>query len=449
MAILTATTATACQGAQGVIILSQVGAGHASYYWTVVDANNTDYGGAFDPASLPLAVEVPNGDYTVRVYADDNGSLSASTVRTYTLACAAGGGGGGCDLVLLSAMPTAPTTADGLGSVAITYSTSSASSVDVDAVHATTGYVYSSYVGGLGGLTGGSGVLPNLPSGEYALRVLLDQQQSCQATGTFTIADGPPAPDPSLAEPARWEPVGGVLPNPVRLKVEANLTDALGAPRPGLHVEVELWRPGATAAFATFRATVRAAVQYVDAAPYLRAELVAAQRYPATSSSPLIDSDACLRFCYRFRVVDGAGAEPWQTRAGERHAVLAALPRATDTMARYVADGTGYVASSFRSGEAVQFVGFPLEVSVLLPLVINLSRFVEWRYLDQAGQEVEIRSYALSASLPAGYLRISLPANPPLAAASVEVAVVDTDRSTTSLPGEPGFLLTDNGRLKL
>jgi hypothetical protein len=97
-----------------------------------------------------------------------------------------------------------------------------------------------------------------------------------------------------------------VLPNPVLLKVEATLLTA-GVARAGLHVEVELLVDGKV--FATFRATVRTAIQHIDAAPYLRAQLVALQRYVATATAPLIDEDAVLRFNYRYRVVDKA-AEP-------------------------------------------------------------------------------------------------------------------------------------------
>ena len=91
MALLTATTSSACQGAQGIITLSQVAAGHARYYWTVIDAGNTDFGGDVDPSQLPYELPVPNGDYSVRVYADDNGPISASTTRPYSLACTGGG----------------------------------------------------------------------------------------------------------------------------------------------------------------------------------------------------------------------------------------------------------------------------------------------------------------------------------------------------------------------
>ncbi|MGI4872074.1 MAG: hypothetical protein ACRYFX_12955 [Janthinobacterium lividum] len=270
-------------------------------------------------------------------------------------------------------------------------------------------------------------------------------------TGEFTINPAPdlPPPDPSVNDPARWEPVGGVLPNPVLLQVEAKLTDAAGVPRPGLHVEVELWRPAALAAFATFRATVREAVQFVDAAPYLRAQLVAAQRYPATQLTPLLDADAALRYSYRFRVVDSNGPDYWQPRAGERYAVLAALPMAADTMAPYVADTTGRVASIFPDGEVVQFVGCPLEVSVLLPPA-TVARYAEWRYLDAYGQQVEIRSYALPASVPAGMLRLPMPDNPLPHAATVQVSIIDTDRHTMTNPPLPGgYLLTDHGRLQL
>jgi hypothetical protein len=335
-----------------------------------------------------------------------------------------------CDLVLLSATPTAPTRVGSLGYVAITYSTSSASPVNADAVHSNGG-IYSNYAldsgGGLGGFRDGRGTLYGLPTGKYSLRLHLAEQPDCQATGTFTVAEGAAPSDPSLTQPTSWQPVGGVLPNPVPLPIEANLVDAAGLPRPGLHVEVELWRPAAVAAFVSFRATVRQASQTVDAAPYLRAELIALQRYAAAASQPLIDADASLAYTYRYRIADRTGAEPWVVRAGVRYAVLAALTGAADTMAPYVADGTGKVASLFPDGEGVQFVGYPFEVSVLLPPATS-TRYAELRYLDALGQPVEIRSYALASTLPAGMLRIPLPNNPPVCASAVEVSIRDDNR---------------------
>jgi hypothetical protein len=249
---------------------------------------------------------------------------------------------------------------------------------------------------------------------------------TCQDKVVFTIPGYADLVDPSLADAPRWEPVGGVLPNPVLLKVEASLLTA-GVARVGLHVEVELIEDGK--AFASFRATMRTATQYVDAAPYLRAQLVALQRYDATANAPHIDPDAVLRFSYRYRVVDRTGAEPWQTRARERYAVLAALPLANDTMAPYVADTTGKVASVFPDREGCQFVGLPLEASVLLPPFIGTPRWAELRYLDAYSNPVEIRSYALDVGLAAGMLRIPLPNDPPLCAAFVEVSVRDDNRA--------------------
>ncbi len=92
------------------------------------------------------------------------------------------------------------------------------------------------------------------------------------------------------------------------------------------------------------------------------------------------------------------------------------------------------MASIFPDGEGVQFVGYPLEVSVLLPPP-TVPRWAEWRYLDGYGQEVEIRSRLLPAALPAGMLRIPLPSDPPVRAASVEVSIRDDDRHYTGTGG--------------
>jgi hypothetical protein len=333
-----------------------------------------------------------------------------------------------CDLQFLGVELHPPTTAGGFGYVSVKYST------------ANTGHVLFNVVGpvsrGSSYVQASTGDLYNLPAGDYDYSLRLEDEPGCELTGSFTLDPPAAEPDPTVNDPARWEPVGGVLPNPVLLAIEAALTTTAGTPRPGLHAELELWRPGGLAAFAGFRATVRTASQTIDAAPYLRAQLVALPRYSATASQPLIDLDASLPFYYRFRVVDAASAEAWQTRAGARYAVLAALASATDTMAPYVADGTGKVASIFPDGEACQFVGLPLETSVLLPPATGTPRWAELRYVDAHGDAVEIRTSPLADSLPAGMLRIPLPNDPPVCATAVEVSVRDDNRAFVGTCGK-------------
>jgi hypothetical protein len=456
MASLNAITSYACQGKQGIISVSGIsdapGAPEGGEYsWSVVAASTgMDYGG---PVGGSASVKVPDDSFEVRVYAlYPNSSTGASTPRTYVVDCSDNQTLPTCDLRVISLVPTPATTIGGYGYASLRYATASASKVQWGVV----GPEIRSQVYDV--TNDQSGVL-YLLAGNYEYTLSLVDDPGCKVTGTFEIhqPEETQLPDPSLSDKARWEPVGGVLPNPILLKVEATLTDAAGARRPGLHVEVELWRPAAALAFATFRATVREAPQYVDAAPYLRAELVAAQRYPVSSGSPFIDADAALRFYYRYRVVDKAGAEPWLTRAGERYAVLAALPEATDTMAPYVADGTGQVASVFPDYEGVQFVGMPLEASVLLPPAGDAPRWAELRYLDANRQEIEIRSFALAATLPAGMLRIPLPVDVLPCAAFVEVSIRDDNRAyqgncngiTNPGAGSGGYLLANNGRLRL
>jgi hypothetical protein len=337
-----------------------------------------------------------------------------------------------CDLQIISIIPTPPTSPGGVGFVTVTYSTSSSTPAYVEAVNKVTGGLYANSFADTN--DDKTGVLYGLPVGDYDIIIGLPDNIGCEARAPFSMP-GFTAIDTSLTDAAKWEPVGGVLPNPVLLKVEATLLTA-GVARAGLHVEVELVADGK--AFASFRATVRTATQYIDAAPYLRAELVALQRYAATATAPLIDADAVLRFSYRFRVVDRTGEEPWQTRARERYAVLAALPLATDTMAPYVADATGKVASVFPDGEGCQFVGLPLEASVLLPPFIGTPRWAELRYLDAYRNPVEIRSYPLDVGLAAGMLRIPLPNDPPLCASFVEVSVRDDNRA---FPGNCGHVV--------
>jgi hypothetical protein len=400
----------------------------------VLLVNGTTYSNSFavSDADLPYIVEdLPNDRYTVMVLSNTGPNKGT---RTATVACTpvpASGGGSSCDLQIVSVTPTAPTAAGGFGFVTVVYSTSSHTPAYVQAVSRTNGGLYANSVADT--TDDKTGVLYQLPVDNYTLVVGLPGT-NCEARRDFAVPAFVPVPDPTPAEPARWEPVGGVLPNPVLLDIEAVLVDATRTPRAGLHVDIELWRPGAVATFVGFRATVRAAKQQVDAAPYLRAELLTQQRYAGTVATPFVDGDACLRYTYQYRIVDAASVGPWVVRLGPRYAVLAALPEAADTMAPYVADGTGQVASIFRSGEAVQFVGMPLEVSVLLPPPDG-PRWAELRYLDAWGQAVEIRSLLLADTLPAGMLRIPLPNDPPLCATSVEVSVRDDDRHFASTCG--------------
>lgn len=257
----------------------------------------------------------------------------------------------------------------------------------------------------------------------------------CEVVVELTVPGFAVVADPSLAGPRPWQPVGGVLPNPIALPIEAQLLDFAGNPRPGLYAEVELLQAGATVAFASFRATVRQAAQTVDAAPYLRSQLRAALTYGSPLSQPRLDGPCVVPYTYRYRIGDRQTLGAWQARAGVRYAVLAALPGVADTMQPFVADGAGRVASIFPSGEATQFVGLPLEVAVLLPAPTpGQDRYAEWRYLDGYGRAVEIRSLLLPDGLEAGLLRLPLPPDPPVVAATVEVAIVDEDRSF-SYPG--------------
>nr|GFC82245.1 hypothetical protein [Tanacetum cinerariifolium] len=59
----------------------------------------------------------------------------------------------------------------------------------------------------------------------------------------------------------------------------------------------------------------------------------------------------------------------------------------------------------------------------------DTPRWAELRYLDAYGAAVEIRSYALASTLPAGLLRIPLPDDPPVCATAVEVSVRDDNRA--------------------
>jgi hypothetical protein len=171
-----------------------------------------------------------------------------------------------CDLIVSNVTPTNPTTAGGYGYVTFAYSKADVRGVSVNAVGPVPRVINPVYDAVTAQLT-------DLPAGRYYWVIALTSDGDCQQDGYFTITNLVSPVDDSLNDAPRWEPIDGELSNPLLLSA--------GAPRPGLHVEVELWRPAVVTAFATFRATIREATQYVDAAPYLRAELQALQRYAA------------------------------------------------------------------------------------------------------------------------------------------------------------------------
>lgn len=388
-----------------------------------------------------------------RVYHDGGGGVTFDDEEPDT-----------CDLALTGAQGFAPTSRGGFGYIQLQL-TSSATSVRV---------VVRSDPGGqqVADLTRAPGVIRvvNLLAGGYLLAgsdangcslpqvpVTIPPYQKAGCTIDGATNYDPDATDDDgtcVFAPAEWYAVGGLQPLPVALPVALSLTDTQGARRQNLYAEVELFSAGQATAFASFRRTIRTATDTVDAAPYLRSQLLTQLRYSVVSG-PQRDADAGLVFHYRYRGVDSTGPGPWVDRPLPRYAVLAA-PDATDS------NLLGYTASSASPARPLsafpvptQFVGLPLEVTLLVP-DLSGPLFCQLRYLDALRQELEIRTVAIPPAERGGVVRVALPATPLPCAAFVVAALVDEDHNydgtcasgstTPTLP--PGYLQLP-GRLKL
>ena len=132
MASLSASITQGCAYGAGVLTLTSAsaapGAGSSlDYTWSLFDAAGTNYGGGFDPATLPYEISgLPDGAYTSRVQAVNagNGNTYTTPLTTFTIGCAGGSGGGGgtgggAALVLDALSHTDETVAAGDGTATI------------------------------------------------------------------------------------------------------------------------------------------------------------------------------------------------------------------------------------------------------------------------------------------------------------------------------------------
>jgi hypothetical protein len=312
----------------------------------------------------------------------------------------------------------------------------------------------------------GIGVLCQLTVNEQGGIGFGDIKIGCFAYANFTIpAYAPPALPPDSTE---WFAVGGLLPNPARLTClvssltklatdPANPTGPqLNVARTGLHIELELYRLGVATKFARVRKTVRSTTELVDVARYLRTELAA--RYQYAPRSIARDGDGSLAFTYRYREVDSDGPGQWIDKPATRYAVLAALPNALDPMLAHVGDPVtpGTPQAAFAS--LTHWIGYPLELAILLPGDRAVDLFLEHRYFDVAGNEIAIACWTVPAGPTGGVVRFPHIDYCLACAHKVESALVDADRSYTGscggvvpipAPTTGGFLLVGPGRLKL
>lgn len=283
----------------------------------------------------------------------------------------------------------------------------------------------------------GIGVLCTLTVNEQGGIAFGDIATGCFAQADFTIPDF--AAPPTTPDVTEWFAVGGLLPNPARLACLVTSLATLGPdpanptgpqislPRAGLHLELELFRLGQPDHFARVRKTVRSTTELVDVARYLWPQLAAVYGYAPRSIA--YDPDALLAFTYRYREVDATGAGPWVDKLATRYAVLAGLPGYLDPMRRYVGDPTtpGLPMSSFR--ELVHNIGFPLEVSILIPGDRPVDLYLEHRYFDAGGNEVAIASWTVPAGDVGAMVRFPHIDYAIFCAVKAESALVNIDRS--------------------
>lgn len=288
----------------------------------------------------------------------------------------------------------------------------------------------------------------------------------CFGYANFTIPAyaAPPVPD----DASEWFAVGGLLPNPARLTcLVSSLTKSTTDPanptgpsikvaRAGLHIELELYRYGLPTPFARVRKTVRATTELVDVARYLRTELAA--RYDYAPRTIATDGDGCFCFGYRYREVDADGVGNWVDKPARRYAVLAALPGALDLVTAHLADPAAPGSPQSAFTELTHWIGYPLEIAVLIPGVRPADLFLEHRYFDAAGNVIAIASWTVPAGAVGGLLRFPHIDYCLACAYKAESALVDTDRSFTGdcagvvplpPPASGGYLSIGGGRLKL
>lgn len=258
------------------------------------------------------------------------------------------------------------------------------------------------------------------------------QDGTCFAADVEAVV-GPYVAPAQPPGPPQYFPVGGVLPNPVLMPCTvSSLTTAAGDVRTGLHLELELRRDGVGGAtFATVRKTVRKLQELVDVSVYLRSQLSTLPGY-LPNQGLFRDRATAVGFAYRYREVDSTGPGGWVDCPGTNYAVLAARPPGQLSLARIIAELASYSgwASAFPSGEAVQFVGYPLEVGIIIPdRPANTPTFLEAVYSSAAGQVLEVRTWPVLDTAPAGYYRICLPADPLPCATKLFLAVCNENRA--------------------
>ncbi|RFP65922.1 hypothetical protein D0N36_06880 [Hymenobacter lapidiphilus] len=391
---------------------------------SVLGPNGAEYTDSFAGAAHTFRFS-PVADGAYALSARDQADNEAT--GSYTVSC---GGAGppvpptSCDLVLTDVVTTSATTVGGTGNFTAVLNTS-APPVTAIVTRLSDNQTEQ--------------LAPNYPAGPIefyrvpvdAYRYVFTDAARCTATLEVTITEPAPPPPPDPNEPAppapapRFVAVGGLLARPALLTTPVfTLTGAQGQPRRGLHVELELSREGSPAPFARLRKTVRQLDEQVDAAALLATLLQPGQ--PRSNLPVFGDNDVSQAFTYRFREVDAEAAGEWQQDAGRYVAVLAALPPLVEED-DYLA---GYLSfSAFPSGQLVQQVGYGLELTAWLPGARIGEWWAELRYLDQSGSEVSIVTRPIPAYVPAGVLRVALPARPPVCAASVEFRLTDTNRA--------------------
>ncbi|UOR06248.1 hypothetical protein MUN82_03930 [Hymenobacter aerilatus] len=282
---------------------------------------------------------------------------------------------------------------------------------------------------------------PHIPEGEFQLnaydannctvlrnvQVVVPKVRGC--TNPFASNWNPDATDDdgSCQLPgSQWFAVGGLYPPVAALATPvSSLFKADQTPRQGLYVEVELYRITETVPFARLRQAVRSQYTTTNAEPYLRG-LLDTEAVPVRVDA-YVDDTATVVFNYRYREVDSEGVGQWRQHPASHYAVLSAPE---SSLRPYIAGSDALPLTAF--AEPTQFVGYPLEVSAVLPADRLGTWYAQWRYLDSAGRQVEVKAVPLPADLPAGVVRLRVPPLPPVCAASVELTLMDIDRTSAA-----------------
>lgn len=227
-----------------------------------------------------------------------------------------------------------------------------------------------------------------------------------------------------------YHAVGGVLPNPINYVITA---DPLleGEPKRNHFIKASIYRADYTL-IGTMQARVRNGKATLDVSGYLR-PVVGTEITTATENVEAAEN-AMLGFYIGYTEhYNGIATTPKMLKNPKRYAVEAALDGYADDMRPYLLDYPApdtLPAFTTPYAQPVAFSGLPFEVSILISeAMADKPMWFERRYLDHAGNELEILSTAIPSGMAGKRARLRLDAMPLHCAWKVELCINDENRA--------------------